>query len=383
MDHPSFTLGIEEEYLLVDKTSRDLVPEAPEALMAACEKTLEGQVSPEFLRCQIEVATRVCNTIGEARADLGYLRRTISELADAYGLAPIAASTHPFAKWADQHHTDKERYNILARDLQVVVRRMLICGMHVHVAIEDEATRIDIFNQVTYFLPHLLALTTSSPFWQGIDTGLNSYRLIVFDALPRTGLPPEFSSFAEYERSTNMLMQTGAIEDRSKLWWDLRPSTRYPTLEMRICDVCTRMDDAIAVASLYVCLCRMLYRLRRNNQRWRDYSRFLINENRWRAQRYGVAQGFIDFGQGEVVDYATLLEELLDLVREDAEFFGCESEIEHCRTILKRGTSADSQRLLYNEAIKSGADTKEALRDVVDGLVEATVEDCDLAAPCQ
>ncbi len=376
MDHPSFTLGIEEEYLLVDKTSRDLVPEAPQALMAACEKTLQGQVSPEFLRCQIEVATRVCNTIGEARADLGYLRTTIAELANAHGLAPIAASTHPFAKWADQHHTDKERYNILARDLQVVVRRMLICGMHVHVAIEDEATRIDIFNQVTYFLPHLLALTTSSPFWQGTDTGLNSYRLIVFDALPRTGLPPEFSSFAEYERSTNMLMQTGAIEDRSKLWWDLRPSTRYPTLEMRICDVCTRMDDAIAVASLYVCLCRMLYRLRRNNQRWRDYSRFLINENRWRAQRYGVAQGFIDFGQGKVVDYATLLEELLDLVREDAEFFGCESEIEHCRTILKRGTSADNQRLRYNEAIKQGASTDDALCEVVDGLVVATVADC-------
>ncbi len=376
MDHPSFTLGIEEEYLLVDKTSRDLVPEAPVALMAACEKTLQGQVSPEFLQCQIEVATRVCNTIGEARADLSYLRTTIAELANAHGLAPIAASTHPFAKWADQHHTDKERYNILARDLQVVVRRMLICGMHVHVAIEDEATRIDIFNQVTYFLPHLLALTTSSPFWQGIDTGLNSYRLIVFDALPRTGLPPEFSSFAEYERSTNMLMQTGAIEDRSKLWWDLRPSTRYPTLEMRICDVCTRMDDAIAVASLYVCLCRMLYRLRRNNQRWRDYSRFLINENRWRAQRYGVAQGFIDFGQGEVVDYATLLEELLDLVREDAEFFDCESEIEHCRTILKRGTSADSQRRCYNDAIKQGASTDDALREVVDALVAATVADC-------
>ena len=376
MDHPSFTLGIEEEYLLVDKTTRDLVTDAPQALMAACEKTLESQVSPEFLQCQIEVATRVCNTVADARADLGYLRTTIAELADAHGLAPIAASTHPFAKWADQHHTDKERYNVLAKDLQVVVRRMLICGMHVHVAIEDEATRIDIFNQVTYFLPHLLALTTSSPFWQGIDTGLNSYRLIVFDALPRTGLPPEFSSFADYDRSTNMLIQTGVIEDRSKLWWDLRPSTHYPTLEMRICDVCTRMDDAIAVASLYVCLCRMLYRLRRNNQRWREYSRLLINENRWRAQRYGVAKGFIDFGRGEVVDNATLLEELLALVREDAEFFGCESEIEHCRTIHKRGTSADSQRRSYDEAIAKGASADEALREVVDGLVEATVVDC-------
>jgi len=376
MNEPSFTLGIEEEYLLVDTSTRDLVTNAPEDLMAACEKELEAQVSPEFLQCQIEVATRVCKTMGDARADLSHLRRTIAELARNHGLAPIAASTHPFARWADQHHTDKERYNILAKDLQVVVKRMLICGMHVHVAIEDEATRIDIFNQMTYFLPHLLALTTSSPFWQGIDTGLNSYRLIVFDALPRTGLPPEFTSFAEYERSTSLLMQTGVIEDRSKLWWDLRPSTRYPTLEMRICDVCTRMDDAIAVASLYVCLCRMLYRLKRNNQRWREYSRFLINENRWRAQRYGITKGFIDFGQGEIVDYATLLEELLGLVQEDAEFFGCENEINHCRTILKRGTSADNQRQRYKAAVKNGASVDEALCEVVDGLIEATVADC-------
>ncbi len=376
MTDPSFTLGIEEEYLLVDKTTRDLVHEAPNDLMAACEKELEAQVSPEFLQCQIEVATQVCKTMAEARTDLAHLRQTIARLAGEHGLAPIAASTHPFARWTDQHHTDKERYNVLAKDLQVVVKRMLICGMHVHVAIEDEATRIDIFNQVTYFLPHLLALTTSSPFWQGLDTGLNSYRLIVFDALPRTGLPPEFSSYAEYERSTNMLMQTGVIEDRSKLWWDLRPSTRYPTLEMRICDVCTNIDDAIAVASLYVCLCRMLYRLRRKNQRWRAYSRFLINENRWRAQRYGIAQGFIDFGQGEIVDYDTLLEELLELVNEDAEFFGCKSALQQCRTIAKRGTSADQQRQTYNQAIKKGANVKEALQEVVDGLVKTTIADC-------
>jgi len=376
MNEPSFTLGIEEEYLLVDKVSRDLVHAAPEALMAACEKELASQVSPEFLQCQIEVATRVCKTMGEARKDLAHLRCTIARLAARHGLAPIAASTHPFARWADQHHTDNERYNVLAKDLQVVVKRMLICGMHVHVAIEDEEMRIDIFNQIAYFLPHLLALTTSSPFWQGLDTGLSSYRLIVFDALPRTGLPPEFSGFSEYERSTNMLMQTGVIEDRSKLWWDLRPSIRYPTLEMRICDVCTRMDDAIAVASLFVCLCRMLYRLRRNNQRWRNYSRFLINENRWRAQRYGIAEGFIDFGQGKIVDYATLIEELLALVAEDAEFFGCENEINHCRTILSRGTSADSQRQRYYAALKKGANTQEALRDVVDALVEATIADC-------
>ncbi len=375
---PSFTLGIEEEYLLVDKSTRDLVHDAPEALMAACEQELASQVSPEFLQCQIEVGTRVCQNITEAKQDLARLRCTIARLAGEYGLAPIAASTHPFALWKDQHHTDKERYNLLAKDLQVVVRRMLICGMHVHVAIEDEASRIDIFNQLTYFLPHLLALTTSSPFWQGIDTGLNSYRLIVFDGLPRTGLPPEFDSYPAYERTTDLLMKTGLIEDRTKLWWDLRPSTRFPTLEMRICDVCTRIDDAIAVASLYVCLCRMLYRLRRNNLRWRSYSRFLINENRWRAQRYGVEEGLIDFGLGEIVGYQQLLEELIDLVREDAEFFGCTDALEHCRTIVQRGTSASRQRQKYSDAVTNGATPQEALQEVVDTLICETVADCGL-----
>lgn len=374
---PSFTLGIEEEYLLVDQETRDLVQDAPAALMEACEKELTSQVSPEFLSCQIEVGTRVCKTLDEARADLAHLRRTIAKNANDHGLAPIAASTHPFASWRDQHHTDKERYNILAQELQAVIQRMLIGGMHVHVAIEDEDTRIDIFNQITYFLPHLLALTTSSPFWQGRDTGLNSYRLIVFDGMPRTGLPPEFSSYAEYERTTNLLMQTGIIEDRTKIWWDLRPSTRFPTLEMRICDVCTDIDDAIAVAGLYVCLCRMLYRLRRDNQRWRRYSRFLINENRWRAQRYGTREGFIDFGKSEIVEYATLLEEILDLVQEDAEFLGCVTAIDHCRKIAKRGTSADRQRQCYDDALKEGASKKEAITGVVDDLMARTIAGCE------
>lgn len=376
IDEPSFTLGIEEEYLLVDKETRDLVRDAPEALMAACEKELSSQVSPEFMACQIEVGTRVCQTLGEARTDLARLRCTIADVAADHGLAPIAASTHPFASWTDQHHTNKERYNVLAQDMQAVVQRLLIGGMHVHVAIEDEATRIDIFNQMTYFLPHLLALTTSSPFWQGRDTGLNSYRLIVFDGMPRTGLPPEFQSFAEYERTTNLLMQTGVIEDRTKIWWDMRPSTRFPTLEMRICDVCTNIDDAIAVASLYVCLCRMLYRLRRDNQRWRRYSRFLINENRWRAQRYGTSEGFIDFGKGEIVAYGDLLDEILDLVHEDAAHFGCEEALAHCREIVRRGSSADKQRQRYNEAIKNGENKQQALRGVVDGLIEETVAGC-------
>ncbi len=369
---PAFTIGIEEEYLLVDKETRDLVLNAPAALMEECEAELHEQVSPEFLQCQIEVGTRVCETVADARNDLGHLRKTISERANAYGLAPIAASTHPFAKWQDQHHTDKERYSMLAKDLQQVVRRMLICGMHVHVCIEDEDLRIDLFNQLTYFLPHLLALSTSSPFWQTRDTGLKSYRLIVFDGLPRTGIPPDFSSFGEYDRTTNVLVRAGLIEDTTKIWWDLRPSARFPTLEMRICDVCTELDDAMCIAALYQCMARMLYRLRRSNQRWRSYDRFLVNENRWRAQRYGYEQGLIDLGKGTVTPFAELIEELIELTAPDAEHFGCVAEIEHARTIIARGTSADRQVACYNKAVAEGASPDEAIKAVVDQLIEQT-----------
>ncbi len=373
MTEPTFTLGVEEEYLLVDKSTRDLVREAPKDLMAECEELLSGQVSPEFLQCQIEVGTRVCNTIADARQELGKLRAAVAEVAGKYGLAPIAASTHPFANWAEQRHTPKERYDILAKDMQVVVQRMLICGMHVHVAIEHEDLRVDLFNQLPYFLPHLLALTTSSPFWQGRRTGLKSYRLAVFDEMPRTGLPEQFTSFGEYERTVGTLVDAGLIEDATKVWWDLRPSARFPTLEMRIADVCTYLDDTVCIAALYVCLTRMLYRLRRDNQRWRAYSRFLIDENRWRAQRYGFEQGLVDFGRGEVVPYKDLLEEIVELVREDAEHLGCLNEIEHARTILARGTSADRQLQRFEAAQAEGADEREALCAVVDGLIEETM----------
>ncbi len=373
IEEPTFTLGIEEEYLLVDKSTRDLVREAPPDFMSECEAALEGQVSPEFLQCQVEIGTCVCDSIGQARDEIARLRRTVAQIAGKHNLAPIAASTHPFADWHQQHHTDKERYHTLAKDMQVVVQRMLICGMHVHVAVEHEDLRIDLFNQLPYFLPHLLALSTSSPFWQGRQTGLKSYRLAVFDEMPRTGLPEAFGSFGEYQRTVDMLVNAGLLEDSTKIWWDLRPSARFPTLEMRVADVCTYLDDAICIAALYVCISRMLYRLRRDNQRWRSYSRFMINENRWRAQRYGFEQGLVDFGQGKVVPYEDLVEELLALTREDAEHFDCVKEIEHVRTILKRGTSADRQLGRYNAALEAGKSVDEALRDVVDGLIEETL----------
>ncbi|MDP6786253.1 MAG: carboxylate-amine ligase [Rhodospirillales bacterium] len=375
VSEPPFTIGIEEEYLLVDSESRDLASEPPDAVLRECESRLGDLVRPEFLRSQIEVGTKVCSDVQEARANLADLRRTVAEVAADYGLAPIAASTHPFAKWHEQAQTDKERYNILAESMQGVARRLLICGMHVHVGIDDDELRIDLLNQVGYFLPHMLALSTSSPFWRGQDTGLKSYRLSVFNELPRTGLPERFESHGEYQRHVDVLTHAGLITDASMLWWDARLSARFPTIEMRIPDICTRLGDAISIAALFVSIVRMLYRLRRDNQRWRHYAAMLVNENRWRAQRYGFDEGLVDFGKGEVVPCGELLEELFDLVREDAEALGCLEEVESTRAIIRRGTSAHRQLKTYEEAVGAGADHQAALIAVVDMLIAETVAD--------
>ena len=370
---PTFSVGVEEEYLLVDRDTRDLVSEPPPELIDRFEQELGGHFSSEFLRPQVEVGTPVRDSTAELRADLERLRRTVAGIAADYGLGLIAASTHPFARWRDQKHTDKPRYNILERDMQVVARRLLICGMHVHVGIEDDELRIDILNQVPYFLPHLLALSTSSPFWEGTDTGLQSYRVCVFDESPRTGLPELFESHDQYRRTLDLMISAGLIEDASKLWWDVRPSARFPTLEMRVTDVCTRLEDALCCAALFRCVCRLLYRLRRDNQRWRVYSRTLVDENRWRAQRYGIDEGLVDFGRGEIVPFPRLVEELLEVIREDAEHFRCVAEVEHARAIAERGTSSHMQAAAYREAIDSGASHEESLRAVVDVLMEATL----------
>ncbi len=369
---PSFTIGIEEEYLLVDPETRNLAVDPPASILEDCRKRIGDQVTPEFLRSQIEVGTQVCTSISEAAEQLRSLRCCIREVAESHGLAMIAASTHPIADWDLQKHTEQERYNTLAQNMQTVVRRMLICGMHVHVGIENDDLRIDLMNQVSYFLPHLLAISTSAPFWHGIETGLKSYRMAVWNELPRTGLPPQFDSYGEYRRLVDTLVGTGVIEDASKLWWDIRPSGKFPTLEMRMTDICTRTEDSICVAALYRCLLRMLWRLRRSNQRWRQYDRFMISENRWRASRYGIDEGLIDFGKAEIVPFAELLEELIELVREDAEFFDCVSEVEHAREILRRGTSAHKQIDVWQQARSSGKTDAEALRDVVDMLIEET-----------
>jgi glutamate---cysteine ligase / carboxylate-amine ligase len=369
---PSFTIGVEEEYLLVDCETRDLVTDMPDSMIEECESEMEarGQVSPEFLRAQIEVGTKVCENIAEVREELGRMRECVRAVAERHGCAPIAASTHPFARWLDQRHTDKERYDSLGRELQAAARRLLICGMHVHVGIEDEETRIDLMSQFAYFLPHLLALSCSSPFWEGENTGLKSFRLTVFDALPRTGMPENFASWAEYSRHIEVMVDAGLIEDGTKIWWDVRPSARYPTLETRVMDVCTRIEDAICIAAINQCLLRMLYRLRRSNQRWRTYARMLLMENRWRAMRYSFDEGLVDLGRGEVVPHSENLGELIELIRDDADALGCTAEVEHAWKILERGTSAHRQVATYERALGAGASTREALEAVVDMLIE-------------
>ncbi len=371
---PKFTIGIEEEYLLVDRETRGLVIDPPESLMKECEERCGTQVTTELLRSQIEVGTKVCNNVHEAREDLAKLRGNIIEVANNHGLAPIAASTHPFSLWQDQKHTPKDRYKALTHEMQGAARRLLICGMHVHVGIDDDELRIDLMNQMSYFLPHLLALSCSSPFWKGRDTGLKSYRLTVFDALPRTGIPERFVSYAEYQRHVRVLMDAGLIEDASRIWWDVRPSAKFPTIETRIMDVCTNIDDAAALAALIVCILRMLYRLRTANKRWRIYTPMLIRENRWRAMRYSFDEGLIDLAKGMVVPFEELLNEMLGLVAEDAEALGCTKEISTLCDILERGTSAHRQLKKYELERAAGANEIEALKGVVDGLILCTAK---------
>lgn len=373
-EQPRFTIGVEEEYFVVDRTTRDLVHDLPEELKKELENPPVGMTSPEFLRSQIEIGTPVSRNASELSEYLRALRAFVSEVVSSHDMAIIAASTHPFAIWGYQQHTDKERYRLLDQALQGVIRRLLICGMHVHVEIGDEDLRIDLMNQVSYFLPHILALSGSSPFWEGDDTGLKSYRPAVFRALPRTGIPDEFNDWAEYQRHVQVLVRTGVIEDSTKLWWDIRPSARYPTLEMRSSDTCTRMSDAIAIASLYQALLAMLYERRMHNQKWRVYSRMLIAENNWRAQRYGVEESLIDFGRGELVPFTQLVEEMISHVSEVATSLGSLDDVLRIRDIAANGTSADRQRAVYQAALDGGAEAHEALRAVVDHLIVETVE---------
>ena len=369
---PALTLGLEEEYLLVDRETGAVASEPPEELFSILEKRTNGRAFPELLKAQIEVVTPVCGSIHEARRELAALRQAVIEESRSFGLAPIAASSHPFSLTSKQKRSDRERYIALIEEMQGAARRMMICGLHVHVGIDDDDLRIDVMNQLTYFLPHMLALSCSSPFWEADKTGLMSFRLGIFNGVPRTGLPEVFTSWGEYQRVTSTLIENEVIADTSRIWWDLRPSAKFPTLEIRVMDCCTTLEDTLRLAALSQCLVRMLYRLRRANQRWRMYSSLLVGENRWRAMRYSTDAGMLDLGRRRIVDFSELLEELIELVREDAEALECGSEIDGLRQILARGTSAHRQLGVYERALSEGAGVEQALEAVAGWLVTET-----------
>jgi carboxylate-amine ligase len=365
MKLPEFTIGIEEEYQIIDPESRELTSYIQEFLEQG-RVVLRDQIKPEFIQSQVEVGSHICRNMKEVRHELVRLRRTVSDLAESNGLRIAAASSHPFSEWADQRVTAGERYAKLEKDMGQVALQMLIFGMHVHVGIEDRGLMIDIMNQARYFLPHLLALSTSSPFWQGRETGLMSYRSVIFESLPRTGLPPRFGSWVEFENTVNVLKQTRCIEDATKIWWDIRPHPRFPTLEFRVTDICTKVDEAVCLAALMLAIVAKLVKIRRSNQSWRNYPDHLITENKWRAVRYGIDGELIDFGKGQEVPLRFLVMELLDLLDDVVEELDIRDEVSYAHTILKEGTSADRQIRTFRRT--------QDLNAVVDQLVEETKE---------
>jgi carboxylate-amine ligase len=365
MPLPPLTIGIEEEYQIIDPETRELSSYIQEFLEQG-RVVLQDQIKPEFMQSQVEVGSHICRNIQEARQEIVRLRRTVCELAESNGLQMAAASTHPFSAWSTQKITAGERYTKLETDMGEVARRLLIFGMHVHIGIEDNELMIDVMNQARYFMPHILALSTSSPFWQGRETGLKSYRSIIFEDLPRTGLPPAFSSWADYQNLVDILIKTHCVEDATKIWWDIRPHPRFPTLEFRISDICTRIDEAVCIAALYLAIVGKLIKLRQNNQSWRYYRHHLVTENKWRAVRYGIDGKLIDFGKEQEVPLRFLAVELLELVDDVLDELGIRAEAEYVHTILENGTSADRQLLTYRQTGDLNA--------VVDRLVEETRE---------
>jgi carboxylate-amine ligase len=362
------TLGIEEEYQIIDPATGELTSYIQEMLDQGGQLVLKGQIKPEFLQSQIEVGSSICANIDEARAELIRLRSTVAEMAEANGRRVAAAGTHPFSKWVSQQVSAGERYTKHERDMGDVARQMLVFGMHVHIGIEDPELRIDVMNQSRYFLPHFLALSTSSPFWHGRDTGLKSYRTIVLGNLPRAGLPPSFGSWAEYQRFLDVLIQTNCIDEPTKIWWDIRPNPKYPTLEFRFADICTRIDETLCIAALLQALVAKLLKLRRANVRWRDYRRNLITENKWRAVRFGIDGHLIDFGRRTEVPLRELLPELLEMIDDVVDELGVRKEVNYVHTILEQGTSADRQLAVYRETGD--------LKKVVDHIIDETIAGC-------
>ena len=370
---PTFTFGVEEEYYLVDITTRALAKETPKRLMASLRTRLGKQFSEEYMRSQVEICTPVCTDIATARDLLVEYRNAVADEAKHFGLAPIAAATHPFSRWRHQRHRDKPRYNAIAEDFQALGKRMLVCGQHVHIGIEDPEARIVVMNELRQYLPLLLALSTSSPFWGGETTGLKSYRMAINDSTPRKGIPEHFHNWAHFKGSVDILIAAGIIEDASKIWWDLRPSVSYGTIEARIMDVCPLVDDAIALTALLRCLCRFIWRTHADKPATLPTSLILINENRWRAQRYGVEEGQIDPTSGSIQPLRDILATILEAIAEDAAVLNCSAEVAHTQTILHRGTSADRQLTRFQQQTDIGAPREAALVAVVDQLMAETL----------
>ncbi|MCP4541452.1 MAG: carboxylate-amine ligase [Chloroflexi bacterium] len=362
---PSLTIGIEEEYQIIDPVTRELRSYVQRFLEQG-QTVLPDQIRPEFLQSQVEAGTSICHDIQEARRELIRMRRSIWELAAQEGLWVAAAGTHPFSSWARQEISPFGRYPELVRFLQDVGRRLLIFGMHIHIGIEDQELLIDVMNQIRYFLPHILALSTSSPFWHGRDTGLKSYRSVVFESLPRTGIPQQFGSYADYASYVDILLATNSLEEATHIWWDARPSEKFPTLEIRIPDMCTRVEETLCLAAWVQAIVAKLVRLRQDNQTWRFYPKSLLDENKWRAVRYGITGELIDFGKKQEVHFPLLVEELLEWIDDVVDDLGSRTEVEYVHNILRQGSSADRQQDIYRQTGD--------FRAVVDHIVKESQE---------
>jgi glutamate---cysteine ligase / carboxylate-amine ligase len=360
---PSFTLGIEEEFQIIDPETRALKAHIQE-LFAEGESRLKDKIKKEMHQSVVEVGTGICRDIHEARADATNLRREIVKLARENGLRIGAAGTHPFTHWSDVPLTPNPRYDQILHDLGMVARANLIFGLHVHVAIEDDETRIAIQNSARYFLPHIFALSTNSPFWTGRDTGWKSYRAKIFDRFPRTGIPDFFHSWGDYQAYIDTLVKTGCIDNPKKIWWDVRPHPFFPTLEYRICDIPLRIDETICLAALFQAITVKLWYLHSRNLSYRMYSRALISENKTRAARWGIEGKLIDFGKKEEVPLVDLLHELLEFIDDVVDELGSRKEVEYVFEMLKNKTGADRQRDIFE---KTGS-----LQAVVDYIVSET-----------
>ena len=367
---PSLTVGIEEEYQIIDPETRELKSYITKFLEGDRSILRRLDLKPEMHQSIVEVGTTPCESVQEARDELIDLRCKVNSLAEESGARIAAAGTHPFSSWQSQEITPFERYEVILEDMQDLARKLLIFGMHVHIGIEDPEFAVDAMNTVRYMAPHVLALSASSPFWEGRVTGLQSYRSAHFKHFPRTGLPIEFNSHADYLNLIDTLVQTGCIPDASKLYWDLRPHHTYPTLEFRICDLCTSVDDAVCCAAIFQALILKHYKMRKDNVTFRRYPLPMIEENKWRAVRYGIHGKFIDFGRREELPAKQLLEELVDFVDDVLDDLGTRKEVEHVFTILERGSSADRQVAIFKETGD--------LKKVVDWLIEESMQGCEL-----